>query len=303
MEPLRGPGSLIPAEAAPVDPARPSRRDVLRLLAGIPLVCGLGGLARGAEGDLDDLRRALAAARRAGRPLLLIACPPLKLHPPARIKALAEQLEALLRTYDEDLRLALTNLVIVVAEAEALLAAGAALPDAAAVAGRATVWLEQPRLEDAAAGTTIAVFFPLDAGAEAADGIGPWLVEQVLVPEALAARRAHELGLLDAAGRPAVEDALRDLGHASWERREQASAALTGRREALLGALTHAALTHADAEGRYRARALARLEDVQLEPLGAVWSNAPREDPCPTCGMAVITPAARRYLHLRPVRR
>ena len=283
------------------------RRDLLRLLCGLPLVLGLPGrsFAQEAPPAEPTLAAALALARARGRPVLLVATPgdapesvPNERH--ARRARIARHVDELLSAKDEATRLLVANLVVVIAtEAELRAALGADLP------ARRGTWLLRP----AAGKQAELVEGAFDGDDAAAATLVAALRTSVLGgPDVLAPRRELELKALGAQ-RAAVERDLQGLAATSTAEREAASTRLAPRADALAATLTHLVVApRTDDEVRGRAKELVLRAASAAVPVGASWgqftpgcgADDPYEEaPCMVdCGMAKTSAEARRYLHV-----
>lgn len=290
------------------------RRDLLRLLAGLPLVLGLPELARADEpAPPTTLASALAQARARGRPVLILASGRPELGPDAnfaRRARLARHVDELLSAKDEATRLLVANLVVVIAPlAELEAALGADLPRRPDPRGgpilTGPTWLLRP----ASARQAELVDGAFDGDDAAAASLVATLRDSVLGgADALAPRRDLELKALGA-DRAAAERDLQALGAASEAEREAASTRLAARADALAATLTHLVVApRTDDEVRGRAKELVLRAASAAVPVGAQWGQFTpgcgaddpyAEAPCMVdCGMAKTTAEARRYLHL-----
>jgi hypothetical protein len=301
------------------------RRDLLRLLAGLPLVLGLPDLARADDApEPTTLATALARARARGRPVLLLTNPrgqpeltPNANH--ARRARLARHVDELLSAKDEATRLLVANLVVVIAPlAELEAALGADLPRRPDPRGgplaTGPTWLLRP----AAGPQAELVEGAFDGDDAAAASLVATLRTSVLGgADALAPRRELELKALGAE-RGAVERDLQALGAATPAEREAASTRLAPRADALAATLTHLVVCDAPSsnvmhgavaeEVRDRAKELVLRAASAAVPVGASWgqftpgcgADDPYEEaPCMVeCGMAKTSAEARRYLHV-----
>ncbi len=306
-----------------------SRRDALRILAGVPLVLGLGpaaafagdgpaseGGADGASGPdgPDGIAAVLAAASAAARPAVIVSVPRLagdrytsgQTPEYARRQRTARRLADLLADRDVRRRLVLAQVVVVVA-AEDDLAAVALL-----TRHRDAGLLLVTPADDPKAASKVEPLEPrFDGDQELAGDRLAQLLDERFVGADLAPLRARartQLARLAPDERERVTDALAHLGSDDFEARERAEALLTERRDVVIAAVALRALTDEDAEVRARTLRVA-TEPARLRPVGAAWrehhdSGCGDLDPYAEqvlmvkCGMARVPDGPRLYLHL-----
>jgi hypothetical protein len=313
-----------------------ARRDVLKIVVGVPIAIGLPTLTAGrlragelgyggctggrpcpsdaasaVSGDTPltavAIRAAVNGARESGRPVLLIATPQLVWDEEsyARRQRIARRLAGMIEGTDTVNRLLMSLPVIIVATEETLRDARV-LGDASvtAVAGASPVYLIANATPKDGGATRLRG--SLDEGDSQASALQAALRDALFGKreERLARRRDAELDRLGGA-RAEVERALNDLTADTWERREAAQRVLRARRERILGVLAHAALTAPNQKLRARCTKLAHW-DTRPRPLGTSWetfySGCGRDDPYQDfrtrCGMAMVEEPARLYLRI-----
>ncbi len=311
-----------------------ARRDVLKILAGVPLVLGLpAGLGRVLAGDEkgDDaapggdpkktpktktgsgaIADAIAAARKAGQGVLVLAAAtdenPYDAATYARRQRLARHVAEMLESENAEVRLLIAQLTIVIATDAEVAALERGPQRGKGVTRPDGTWLIAPGAEGPAEHVPIA----LDAGDEEAARLVPWLHVRLHGAEGLRVLRGRadgEMAAMRAADRAVAEARLAALGDDAFETREAATAWLRERRGALLATLALRALEHRDAEVRIRSARLVSGE-ARAQPVGARWATfhggcaqtEPYEEDVMNvmvdCGMALTEGPAREYLDI-----
>ena len=293
------------------------RRDVLRLMAGVPLVLGGGCAAprsggpprrfgeRSWQGPPVTLAQVLAEAQRTGRWTLLVFVPEPVLEsgsvPRELRRRIAERLEVMLGEEDLATRLLLANLVIVVAGVRELFRAVPSELWKPISASDPPICVARPLPPDDN-GRYQLDLERLPVRLHTQHDQTPLLVETlralVFGPDdaGLGASAAYQLSLLEADERADVERALDDLGNADYTVRAGAQAELEGWVSRVTAVVSRRARATSDAEVRARCTRLLRI-GRRFEPFGTQWKEEMSAPACPgACGMALPMPTGRLYL-------
>ncbi len=301
----------------PNEPGLP-RRDLLKILAGVPLALGLPADWRVAFGDdgadepltrhrdapgnlpgcagpedptaaarigeqatAETVRATLARARREERPLLLIGVPAGGHGEPGweSRKRLARNLADLLGEDALTTRVVLAQIVIVVAGDAEIRAALDHADGPAASPDEVASWLADGASDPRRIDATDATLGADATAAAAFVGVlSDRLVGEGEATDHLARRSAGELARLDAATRERVERALAALADPVFGVRETASDIVDELRDCIVATLALRALTDADPEVRARCAETLRPARRPM-PIGTEWREFR-----PSCG-------------------